>query len=95
MDDAFPQRINNGLVWFCSNQAIKKLDILIKSRISSKGQCKERDRSHACTLKESQDVFNQYLDATFKKNKYGLYSIYWEMTLKKDRLKWLDKTPGS
>jgi hypothetical protein len=95
LDDASPQRINNGLVWFCSNQAIKKLDILIKSRISSKGKCKERDRSHACTLKESQDAFNQYVDATCKKNKYGLHSIYCEMTLKKDRLKWLDKTPGT
>ena len=95
LDDALPQRINNGLVWFCSNQAINKLDVLIKSRISSRGKCNERDGSHACILKKSQDSFNQYVDATCKKNKYGLHSIYCEMTLKKDRLKWLDKTPGT
>ena len=58
LDDALPQRINNGLVWFCSNQAIVKLDALINSRISSKGKCSERDDSHACILKKSQDAFN-------------------------------------
>ena len=47
----------------------------------------------ACSLNESQDTFNQYVDAKCKKNKYGFHSIYCEMTLKKDRLKWLDETP--
>ena len=37
LDDALPQRINNGLVWFCSNHAIVKLDALIMSRISGGG----------------------------------------------------------
>ena len=94
LDDALPQRINNGLVWFCSNQAIEKLDVLINSRISSRGKCNEIYESHACTLKQSQDTFERYVDATCKENKYGLHSIYCEMMLKKDRLKWLDKTPG-
>ena len=95
LDDALPIRINNGLVWICSNHAIEKLDILIMSRISSKGKCNERDGSHACTLKKSQDAFNKYVDATCKENKFGLHSIYCEMMLKKDRLKWLDKTLGT
>ena len=95
LDDALPEKINNGLVWFCSNQAIMKLDVLIKSRISSKGKCNERDDSHACILKKSQDAFNKYVDASCKENKYGLHSIYCEMMLKKDRLKWLDKTLGT
>ena len=90
-----PQRINNGLVWFCSNQAIEKLDFLIRTRISSKGKCYERDESYACTLKKSQDAFNRYVDASCKENKYDLHSIYCEMMLKKDRLKWLDKTLGN
>ena len=62
-DDAFPQRINNGLVWFCSNQEIVKLDVLINSRISSKEKCNESDDSHAYKLKKSQDAFNKYVDA--------------------------------
>ena len=97
LDDALPQRINNGLVWFCSNQAIEKLDLLINSRISSRGKCYENFEkygSHACVLKKSQDAFEKYVNATCKENKYGMHSIYCEMMLKKDRLKWLDKTPG-
>ena len=94
LDDALPQRINNGLVWFCSNQAIEKLDVLINSRISSRGECNDMYESHACTLKKSQDAFEKYVNATCKENKYGMHSIYCEMMLKKDRLKWLDKTPG-
>ena len=94
LDDALPQRINNGLVWFCSNQAIEKLDVLIKSRISSRGKCNDMYESHACTLKKSQVAFDRYVDATCKENKYGVHSIYCEMMLKKDRLQWLDKTPG-
>ena len=94
LDDALPQRINNGLVWFCSNQTIEKLDNLIKSRISSRGKCNEIYESHACTLQKSQDAFDRYVEATCKENKYGGHSIYCEMMLKKDRLKWLDKTPG-
>ncbi len=57
LDDALPQRINNGLVWFCSNHAIVKLDVLIMSRISSKGKCNERNDFHACILNKSQDTF--------------------------------------
>ena len=53
LDNALPQRINYGLVSFCSNQAIVKLDILIKSRISPKGKCNKRNDSHACILKKS------------------------------------------
>ena len=95
MDDALPQRINNGLVWFCSNQAIVKLDVLINSKISSIEKCNELEDSHACILKKSQDAFNKYVDASCKENKYSLHSIYCEMMLKKDRLKWLDKTLGT
>ena len=87
LDDALPQRINNGLVWFCSNQAIVKLDVLINSKISSIEKCNELEDSHACILKKSQDAFNKYVDASCKENKYGLHSIYCEMMLKKDRLK--------
>ena len=87
LDDALPQRINNGLVWFCSNHAIVKLDVLIMTRISSRGKCNEREYSHACILKKSQTAFNKYLDALCKENKFGLHSIYCEMMLKKDRLK--------
>ena len=95
LNDALPQRINNGLVWFCSNQAIVKLDVLINSKISSIEKCNELDDFHACILKKSQYVFNKYVDASCKENKYGLHSIYCEMMLKKDRLKWLDKTLGT
>jgi len=95
LNDALPLRINNGLVWFCSNQAIVKLDVLINSRISSKGKCSERYDSHACILIKSKDAFNKYIDASCKGNKYNLHSIYCEMMLKKDRLKWLDKTLGT
>ena len=97
LDDALPQRINNGLVWFCSNQAIEKLDVLINSRISSRGKCYENFEkygSHACVLKKSQDAFEKYVNATCTENKYGVHYPYCEMMLKKDRLKWLDKTPG-
>ena len=95
LDDALPQRINNGLVWFCSNQAIEKLDVLINSRISSRGKCYENFEkygSHACVLKKSQDAFEKYVNATCKENKYSLMNPYCEMMLKKDRLKWLDKS---
>ena len=96
LDDS-PQRMNNGLVYGCSLQAIEKLDALIKSRLNSKGKCYENFEkygSHACVLKKSQDAFEKYVNATCKENKYGMHSIYCEMMLKKDRLKWLDKTPG-
>ena len=94
LDDALPQTINNGLVWFCSKQAIEKLDNLIKGRIYSRGKCYENYESHACVLKKSQDAFEKYVNATCKENKYGVHYPYCEMMLKKDRLKWLDKTPG-
>ena len=95
LDDALPQRINNGLVWFCSNQAIEKLDVLIKSRISSRGKCNDMYESHACTLKKSQEAFEKYVNATCKENRYGGHYEYCEMMLKKDRLEWLDKTLGN
>ncbi len=95
LDDALPQRINNGLVWYCSNGAIERLDVDIKSKILSKGKCNEGDESHACTLKKSQAAFYRYVDASCEENKYGLHSIYCEMILKEDRLKWLDKTLGT
>ena len=52
LDDALPQRINNGLVWFCSNQAIEKLDVLINSKISFTEKYNELEDSHACILKK-------------------------------------------
>ena len=73
----------------------EKLDVLIKSRISSRGKCYENFEkygSHACVLKKSQDAFEKYVNATCKENKYSLMNPYCEMMLKKDRLKWLDKS---
>ena len=83
MDDALPQRINNGLVWFCSNHAIVKLNVLIMSMISSKGKYNKKRIFSYLYLKKSQDAFNKYVDASRKGNKFGLHSIYCEMMLKK------------
>ena len=94
LDDALPQTVNNGLVYYCSKKAIEELDNIIKGRIYSRGKCNEKYESHACVLKKSQDAFEKYVNATCKENKYGLHYPYCEMMLKKDRLKWLDKTPG-
>ena len=94
LDNALPQRLNNGLVLSCSLQAQEKLDNLINQRITSQGVCNEKYESHACTLKNSQKAFIQYANASCKENKYGMHYEFCEMMLKKDRLKWLDKSLG-
>ena len=88
-------KMNNGLVIGCSLQAKAKLDALIAIRINSKGKCYGIYASHACTLKKSQEAFEKYVNATCKENRYGGHYEYCEMMLKKDRLKWLDKTLGA
>ena len=96
LDDALPRTMNNGLVWECSLKASKELDSLIQKKISSKGGCdKEGFESHACQLKRSQTAFKTYYQTECTWNKYGTMYSYCEMMLKKDRLKWLDKTLGS
>ena len=95
LDDALPRKINNGLVLECSIKASKELDSLIQKQISSKGDCdKEGFESHACQLKRSQTAFKTYYQTECNWNKYGPHYPYCEMMLKKDRLKWLDKTLG-
>ena len=93
LDDALPKKMNNALVWKCSTKASKKLDSLIQKQISSRGDCdKEGFESHACQLKRSQTAFKTYYQTECTWNKYGPHYEYCEMMLKKDRLKWLDKT---
>ena len=95
LDDALPRKMNTGLVWECSKKASKELDSLIQKQISSKGDCdKEGFESHACQLKRSQTAFKTYYQTECTWNKYGPHYPYCEMTLKKDRLLWLDKTLG-
>ena len=96
LDDALPRTINNGLVYECSMKSKEKIDNLIQEKISSKGECeKEGFESHACSLKRSQEAFKNYYQTECTWNKYGTMYSYCEMMLKKDRLKWLDKTLGS
>ena len=96
LDDALPRTMNNGLVYECSMKAKEKIDNLIQEKISSKGECeKERFESHACSLKKSQEAFKTYYQTECTWNKYGTLYAYCEVMLKKDRLKWLDKTLGS
>ena len=93
LDDALPRTMNNGLVYECSMKAKEKIDNLIQEKISSKGNCdKEGFESHACSLKRSQEAFKTYYQSECAWNKYGTIYVYCEMMLKKDRLKWLDKT---
>ena len=93
LDDALPRTMNNGLVYECSIKSKEKIDNLIQEKISSKGDCdKEGFESHACSLKRSQEAFKTYYQTECTWNKYGTMYSYCEMTLKKDRLKWLDKT---
>ena len=93
LDDALPRTMNNGLVWECSLKASKELDSLIQKKISSKGDCEKKGfESHACQLKRSQTAFKTYYQTECTWNKYGTMYSYCEMMLKKDRLKWLDKT---
>ena len=95
LDDALPRTINNGLVYECSMKSKEKIDNLIQEKISSKGDCdKEGFESHACSLKRSQEAFKTYYQTECTWNKYGTMYSYYEMMLKKDRLKWLDKTLG-
>ena len=96
LDDALPRKMNNGLVYECSMKSKEKIDNLIQEKISSKGECeKEGFESHACSLKRSQEAFKTYYQTECTWNKYGTIYGYCEMMLKKDRLKWLDKTLGS
>ena len=96
LDDALPKKMNTGLIWECSTKASKELDSLIQKQISSKGDCdKEGFESHACSLKRSQEAFKTYYQTECTWNKYGTMYSYCEMMLKKDRLKWLDKTLGT
>ena len=96
LDDALPKKMNTGLVWECSTKASKELDSLIQKQIFSKGDCdKEGFESHACQLKRSQTAFKTYYQTECTWNKYGTHYPYCEMVLKKDRLKWLDKTLGT
>ena len=93
LDDALPRTINNGLVYECSMKSKEKIDNLIQEKISSKGECeKEGFESNACSLKRSQEAFKNYYQTECTWNKYGTIYVYCEMMLKKDRLRWLDKT---
>ena len=96
LDDALPRTMNNGLVFECSMKSKEKIDHLIQEKISSKGECeKEGFESHACSLKRSQEAFKTYYQTECTWNNYGTMYSYCEMMLKKDRLKWLDKTLGT
>ena len=96
LDEALPKTMNNGLVYECSMKAKEKIDNLIQEKISTKGDCdKEGFESHACTLERSQKAFKNYYQSECNWNKYGTMYVYCEMMLKKDRLKWLDKTLGT
>ena len=96
LDDALPKTLNTGLVYECSLKAKEKIAALIQEKISSKGDCdKEGFESHACSLKRSQEAFKTYYQTECTWNMYGAMYSYCEMMLKKDRLKWLDKTLGT
>ena len=96
LDDALPRTMNNGLVYECYMKSKEKIDKLIQEKITSKGDCdKEGFESHACSLKRSQEEFKTYYQTECTWNKYGPHYPYCEMMLKKDRIKWLDKTLGS
>ena len=95
LDDALPRKLNNALVWECSTKASKEIDSLIQKRVSSRGNCDEKGYdSHPCQLKRSQEAFKTYYQTECTWNKYGPHYEYCEMMLKKDRLKWLDKSLG-
>ena len=96
LDDSLPKTLNTGLVYECSLKANEKIAALIQEKILSKGDCdKEGFESHACTLERSQKAFKNYYQSECNWNKYGTMYVYCEMMLKKDRLKWLDKTLGT
>ena len=84
---------NNSSVSKCLKEANEKLDSLIQKRISSKGDCeKDGFESLACSVKRSQESFKTYYRSECTWHMYGAMYSYCEMMLKKDRLKWLDKT---
>ena len=96
LDEALPRTMNNGLVYECSMKAKEKIENLIQEKISSKGDCeKEGFESLACSLMRSQKSFKTYYQTECTWNMYGAMYSYCEMMLKKDRLKWLDKTLGN
>ena len=87
---------DNSSVSKCLKEANEKLDSLIQKRISSKGDCeKDGFESLACSVKRSQESFKTYYRSECTWHMYGAMYSYCEMMLKKDRLKWLDKTLGS
>ena len=86
---------NNSSVSKCLKESNEKLDSLIQKRISSKGDCdKDGFESLACSVERSQESFKTYYQTECTWNMYGAMYSYCEMMLKKDRLKWLDKTLG-
>ena len=87
---------DNSSVSKCLKETNDKLDSLIQKKISSKGDCeKDGFESLACSVKRSQKSFKTYYQTECTWNMYGAMYSYCEMMLKKDRLKWLDKTLGS
>ena len=87
---------DNSSVSKCLKEANEKIDSLIQKRISSKGDCeKDGFESLACSVKRSQESFKTYYQTECTWNMYGAMYSYCEMMLKKDRLKWLDKTLGT
>ena len=95
LDKELPENRNNNLINKCLKKANEKLDSLIQKRISSKGDCqKEGFESLACSVRRSQESFKSYYQTECTWNMYGAMYSYCEMMLKKDRLKWLDKTLG-
>ena len=87
---------DNSSVSKCLKEANKKLDSLIQKKISSKGDCKKDGfESLACSVNRSQKSFKTYYQTECTWNMYGAMYSYCEIMLKKDRLKWLDKTLGS
>ena len=86
----------NSSVSKCLKEANEKLDSLIQKRISSKGDCeKDGFESLACSVNRSQKSFKTYYQTECTWNMYGAMYSFCEMILKKDRLKWLDKTLGT
>ena len=87
---------DNDSVSKCLREVNEKLDALIQKRISSKGDCeKDGFESLACSVKRSQESFKTYYQTECTWHMYGALYSYCEMMLKKDRLKWLDKTLGT
>ena len=87
---------DNSSVSKCLKETNDKLDSLIQKKISSKGDCeKDGFESLACSVKRSQESFKTYYRSECTWHMYGAMYSYCEIMLKKDRLKWLDKTLGT